>query len=418
MKELLRIYKKYGELQGYVTLSDATAEECDAATAIVNPKRAFSPPILKFKAIDFDKGLCGTRFKGVLLKSVVECYFGENIIKNTEEKMLRAQNKKDFLNIIADENLNEPCYRWLRAMENDKQFGYRSIMGEYEASEEKAGQILKNVCAAINERCGQKEPEPIQLAVLSAEITGDSHYFDKANLAGRLLIKGLAYIADISEVNSAEEIKEVYESFGIEPDNISGASAAVGIRLYYRDKKEHAAFKIFADNGEICLISAANLSGIFYACSDSKKVFVVENQMVFSALSNTAAHCGLGLLCTSGQIKSAGLKLIDMLVRSGCEILYAGDFDPEGLQIADKLINRYLNPQVHTWRMDTADYNSIEKADFISESRLKKLNTIVSDELHIIADELKISKKAAYQELLIPQMKDDMLFAAKQKELQ
>lgn len=126
-------------------------------------------------------------------------------------------------------------------------------------------------------------------------------------------------------------------------------------------------------------------------------------------MSSTAAQYKLSLLCTSGQMKSAGIKLIGMLVESGCEILYAGDFDPEGLQIADKLLRRYHNKKVHTWRMSREDYASIGKAEDISESRLKKLRTIGSDELKETAAELEASGKAAYQELLIPAMKKDML---------
>lgn len=216
-------------------------------------------------------------------------------------------------------------------------------------------------------------------------------------------------VAGIDEANNGESRKIIYGLFGIEPDNISGAVAAVGIRLYDHDRSEHRGYKVFADSGEICLISLANLSGIGYADSDRGKVYVVENQIVFSALSSTAAQHKLSLLCTSGQMKSAGIKLIDMLVRSGCEIFYAGDFDPEGLQIADKLLRRYDNKNVHTWRMSREDYASISKAEDISESRLKKLRTICSNELREIADELEASGKAAYQELLLPAMKNDML---------
>ncbi|MGN0639175.1 MAG: TIGR02679 domain-containing protein [Huintestinicola sp.] len=409
MKELLRIYKSYGALKGNIVLSDASAEECEAANAVVTPKRAFSPPVLKFSAVSFEKGLEKTRFRGVPLRAVVELYFGESIVKNSEKKIISAQNKEAFLTGIADENKDMPCYEWIKSVRDQKKFGYRSIISEYSSSEEEAWQILKNVCAAINKCSEGERAEPVQLAVLSASITGDSHYFDQSNFAGRLLIKGLAYIAGIDEANNGEARKIIYGLFGIEPDNISGAVAAVGIRLYDHDKSEHMGYKVFADSGEICLISSANLSGIGYADSDSGRVYVVENQMVFSALSSTAAAHKLSLLCTSGQMKSAGIKLIDMLVRSGCEILYAGDFDPEGLQIADKLLRRYDNKNVHTWRMSREDYASISKAEDISESRLKKLRTICSNELREIADELGASGKAAYQELLLPAMKKDML---------
>lgn len=415
MKELRRIYQKYGELKGNVIFGDASDDECRAADAIVNPKRAFMPPVLKFGAVDFEKGLRKTVFRDVNLKEVVECYFGECIVTNKEQKVSKTQNITAFFNQITAEFENSPCKKWLVAMAEQKKFGYRTIIKEYNVSCENALIIIKNVCTAIDERCDSNDPEPIQLAVLSALVTGDSHYFDTSYPAGRLLIYGLSYIAEIADANGAENIKRVYAAFGIEPDNISCAAAAVGVRLYYSDKTEHPAFKIFADNSEICLISAAGLLEIKYAKTDSGVVFIVENQMVFSALYSIAAEHGLCLLCTSGQLKIAGIKLIGMLVEAGCEIYYAGDFDPEGLQIADKLLKRYPRRNVHTWRMNVEDYESIEKGDNISARRLKKLKTIESDELIAVSRAIEHSGKAAYQELLISAMKKDMIAIGERK---
>ncbi len=251
--------------------------------------------------------------------------------------------------------------------------------------------------------------EPIPLAVLSAEITGNSHYFDRNTTAGKLLIHALAFLSETSEYKNAEQIKTVYSHFLIEPDSISDVVAAVNIRLFDNNNVQHPAYKIFADTGEICLISAANLMNIRYADSDSKTVFIVENQMVFSALSKTAAISNSALLCTSGQIKSSGLRLIDMLMKNNCDIHYAGDFDPEGIQIAENLLHRYNSDRFHIWRMSAEDYLSIEKSnEEISDQRLKKLEKITSPTLKETALLIAENKKAAYQELLIHKMENDI----------
>ena len=152
----------------------------------------------------------------------------------------------------------------------------------------------------------------------------------------------------------------------------------------------------------------ANLSGICKADTDKKIVFIVENPMVFSALTETAIKCGSGLLCTFGQLKLSGMRLVDLLAESHCKIYYAGDFDPEGLQIADKLLCRYSDNTVQSWRMSCYDYNCIEKADDLSQIRLHKLKKIQSAELQEIAELLSSEKKSAHQELLISAMKKDM----------
>ncbi len=412
MNELLAKYKSFGEPRGMVILNDATKEECAVANGIIEPKRAFYPPTLKFRAADFEKGLAHTKFSGVSLKCVLEEYYGEVIVSNGEKRRNKEQLISNFFEDFLKKYDNVFCYKWLSALVLQKNFGYQTVLNAMSISNDNAKTMLENVCNAINSR---QEGELVKIAVLSANITGDSHYFDSANPAGKLLIKGLSYLCDIAQTGEAETIKEIYAEFGIEPDNISGSTASIGIRLYDVDNNEHPAFKAFADNGESCLIATANLANICNADTDKKTVFVVENQMVFSALCPVASENRLGLICTSGQMKCSGIRLITMLVNADCKILYAGDFDPEGLQIADRLLRRFPDKNVHTWRMTADDYKSIDKAEVVlSDMRLTKLNSIKSKELVEIANILIESEKAAYQELLIPQMKSDMELLAKQ----
>ncbi len=408
MKALLSNFEKYGEVKGNITIKNAEASECDAVNSIISPKNPFSPPLLKFRMSDFENGIHNTRYANADLKEILEIYFLKKITSNKEHRLTEEHDKHEFQDIFIRKYNDSPCTKWIRAMFSDYKYGYKTVMKEYSESTIQAQKLLDYVCQAINSRY-DKVSEPIQIAVLSANITGNSHYFDRNTSAGKLLIHALAFLSEIQEYKSAEKIREIYSIFSIEPDSISGAAATVGIRIYYNDKSEHAAYKIFADNSEICLISEANLIHIKYADSDTKTVYIVENQMVFSTLAEIASKYHLSIICTSGQIKTAGLKLIDMLINNNCDIYYAGDFDPEGIQIADKLLCRYNSNKFHIWRMSCDDYFSIEKSeDKISEQRLKKLLKIKSSYLKEISDLITINKKIAYQELLIPKMIDDM----------
>ena len=410
ISEIRKKYEKSGELCGCIIIDNATIDECNAANQILEPKKPFYPPLIKFNAVDFEKGLHQrTNFGYVSLKSVVEAYYGSQIISKKEKRNSVLESEAEFWIDITAQEKGKTGLKWINAMISTKKYGYKTIIEKVHISCVEAKALLTNVCSVINSQISQN---PIKLAELSATVTGNSHYFDKTNIAGRLLIKGLAYIADMSDDSNAENIKAIYSEFGIEPDDISGATAAVGIRLYRFDGSEHPAFKFFADSGESCLISLSNLFSIATADTDRKTIYIVENQMVYSALSGTASEHEIGLICTSGQIKLAGMKLIDMLVKSDCEIHYAGDFDPEGLQIADKLLKRYNSSKVHTWRMTADDYNSIEKGDMLPQNRIKKLDSITSLELLPVAQKIREEKRAAYQELLITQMRLDMISAS------
>ena len=405
MKSIYKQYCRYGEAKGNIVLSDVSDEECDAANEIVAPKTPFVPPLIKFGVRDFEEGLKKTSLGNTDLRNITEAYCGKKIVTKKEISAAAEEIKNTVFNKIREINIGCFCEKWLEEMIAGKCFGYKTVTGEIAVSPNEAEKMLENVCRAINSR---HNAEPVQLAVLSAEITGDSHYFDNTRTAGKLLLKGLACTAGMTESRCAEEEKAIYAEFGIEPDSISSMTAAVGIRLYKSDMCEHPAFKIFADTGEICLISMANLMEISGADTDGKVVLAVENPMVFTALSGAAAEYGYGLICTSGQLKTSGIRLLQMLTKSNCRILYSGDFDPEGLQIADKILLRFSGYDVHTWHMSAEDYNAIEKGDELSENRLNKLNSIRSDELASAVNAIRSEKRAAYQELLVSQMINDI----------
>ncbi len=61
------------------------------------------------------------------------------------------------------------------------------------------------------------------------------------------------------------------------------------------------------------------------------------------------------MICTSGQLREASWQLLDLLAASGCSLYYAGDFDPEGLAIADRLWQTY-GDRFHLWHMTLQDY--------------------------------------------------------------
>lgn len=46
-------------------------------------------------------------------------------------------------------------------------------------------------------------------------------------------------------------------------------------------------------------------------------------------------------MCMNGQPRLAGLMVLDLFEKSGIRVYYAGDLDPEGILIAQKLSQYY-----------------------------------------------------------------------------
>ncbi len=404
MEYILKNFIKYGGPSGNVVLKDASFNECMAASEIIAPRRAYTPPLLKFKISDFESGFEKTRFGGISLRKLLEEYFQTEIVSNRELKESEESERIMFWKALSEKCSGSVCSMWVSEMIKTQSYGYRTVMAELKKPEKTTENMLHNIFRAI-QACTENNSY-IQLAVLSAEITGNPHYFDKSETAGRLLLSCMSFISGKELTGRSETEKEIYDFFRIEPDTISGAAAVLGLRLYEENNAEHPAYRYFADRGEMCLISVASLNSVSGACCDKKRAFIVENPMVFSALSGVASKTGECLICTFGQIKYSGLKIIDMLADSGCRIYYSGDFDPEGLQIADKLISR--NSGIIPWRMSAEDYRKLDKTETISEKRMKILESISNSVLVETAAEMKKSGKSAYQELQIKVLSDDI----------
>ncbi|MBU4540774.1 MAG: DUF2399 domain-containing protein [Firmicutes bacterium] len=114
------------------------------------------------------------------------------------------------------------------------------------------------------------------------------------------------------------------------------------------------------------------------------------------------------LICSAGNVKVASLLLLDKIAQSGSDIYYSGDFDPEGLAIADKLKKRY-GEKLILWHFTPEAYQKIQSKKMISAARLKKLDKIEALELIRLAQAIKKSGYSGYQEMMVAVYLKDIL---------
>lgn len=130
--------------------------------------------------------------------------------------------------------------------------------------------------------------------------------------------------------------------------------------------------------------------------------------MVFSYLCEIFKDKKVSLLCTSGQFKTASLYLIDLLCQNSNEIYYSGDFDGEGLEMAQRIIRRGKG-KIKAWRFQVENYIKIDSQKEMSEISLKKLDKIDEETLLEVVKIMKKEKKAKYQESLLEELVKDIL---------
>jgi uncharacterized protein (TIGR02679 family) len=99
-----------------------------------------------------------------------------------------------------------------------------------------------------------------------------------------------------------------------------------------------------------------------------REVYVCENpNFVAIAADQLGRHCA-PLISTDGMPAAAQRALLGQLVQAGGQLLYHGDFDWAGVQIANHVMRAY---GARPWRFSSADYETAVEEHARSEHRLE-----------------------------------------------
>ena len=416
-------WESYGRAAGYITLSDASEAERRLLGGILG--KNFSEGKIRFSCAEFEQGLQKTRFAPVDLKRVLEAYFEERIAARKEKRQKEEQDRENFLEetgklLERKQGPEGAAFVWFRRMRKEKAFGYQLLIREYGRDREKAAQLAGNVGEALTrlrlEEYEEEKPETA-LAVLAAAVSGSPHYFDRGTAAGQLLVSAVCCCMGRELPKGAHEWRELLLQAGIAPDPISSSVHAYGLHLRTAGG-EHPAYAAFCRRKEACVVTLENLKEIVGAEAEGNTVFVVENEMVFSFLTGFLAGrgeaCGLTLLCTSGQPRTAALQVLALLAEAGYLIRYSGDMDPEGIDIADRLWKRF-GQVLEIWRMSPEDYRNGLSEERIEEKRMSRLGHVENPVLKETSEQVRKTGLAAYQENILKNLLEDLAACSRVK---
>lgn len=457
-KLFVKVWDKYqslGHFGGTVRLTGLTQEECGLLGGFFQRDFWGKEPV-SISAAAMEKALGNSRFSGLSWEKILQGYFQKELVGKKEQRLQEDMRRDRFYAGILDAAPAGPGRVWLEETLRTKGEGYLLLRKQYREQPHKLEENLRLLMRAIPRlpflSAGENQEGCELLAVFAAETTGDPHFFDAGTPGEQLLTAFLkqklseplgredsqgktavipdtevqngllqgetavildtevqngllqgetAWVPDIEGQNglfTVEGKARLFYEAGLLRDELSNNTLVYGITGVGKDGEPHEGISGFLKRREPLQLTLMTMRKLARVCPQKeKRVYIVENPAVFSKLMKAWPEASI--VCGNGQIRLAALVLLD-LFDAETAFLYAGDYDPEGLQIAQRLKERY-GERLQLWKYSREFYERYQSDVEVSERSLKKLAHISLPELQEIKQAMLQKKKAAYQEAML-----------------
>ena len=387
---MLNLKEKYVSLNRYsgnVILKNINQEEANSLSDLLG-KTFKEHDNVKTSFKEIEKKINETRFRSFDWEELFKCYFKENIISKKISKELSNSSFQSFLNQIINNMNNHKYLTKLQMITNKDCLLYSYFKKIYNQDKRELQKNLNNILNLLN----NLPKEPLNLT-LFASLTGNPHYLDLNTNTFNMFIKILCFIFDETIPGNNDEKIDLLVQHNLYVDSFSNFIITYNLRGC-------KLLDIFKENNQIFNINLSNVLFLNNIDTDKKRVYILENP----SLLNVLKDLDVPIIITSGMPNMTLYKILDKLINNDNRIYYNGDFDPEGLIIAQKLKKRY--PQLQLFCYNDSDYRSCKSHEKINNNRLSKLNNIRIKELGVIKRLLLIKKISGYQENNIENIKN------------
>lgn len=410
-------YEVYGQWKGNVTLYNLSEEEIDDITGFFRMNfKCYSP--LKISVKDFILAYSKTKFRDIPLLNLFELILNRHIKTNEQKAIDQKTNEEAFINTYLNtysKSIN--CILWLNSLLNSPS-SHRVVWSLFRSNPTYCNELVDANCRALSILDGNRRRE--HLSVFSNKITSNPHSFDLGkSVLGKIFFQSLqtlnkGRLTDSKQETNVEEIHGIYLKYGLTKESYFNNVATCGIIAYDKLGKVLPMFEAACQNNLPYISSIREIEKIERAkpYNSSQVIYITENPSVFETIINYwDKDIYPPLICSAGNLNLATLKLIRSLQKNGFTLMYSGDFDPEGLLIADKLYELFPE-SMNLWRMTTRDYlnhcNS-STVQITDKKRLSKLKGIKNKYLKEVKN-VFIKKKcyAVFEEQLIDLLLKDL----------
>lgn len=390
-------YKKLEKFTGNVKLGSISEDEARQLSSFLRKNVKCSDDVTVSFA-QLDKSWAQSKFGKINLCDFLLHLHDGDLLSNKYIKQQKADLQKEIFDNILRKYKSWEAQTWLNMLLDNTIRLPRKDMYTNEI-------LLETVAKALD----SLPKEYIKLPIFSNKVTGNPHSLDLNKEIGSLFIKALSHLSN-KPIESSEEKDHVLSEYMLFRDDIFNFVTVFGITAYV-EGKEQIYCRMAAENYSVLNIPLREL--LLYdkmlpikLTTDKFPVYIVENSGVYSSVLDSLRDKKIQVpfICLHGQLKAASWKILEILHKNGAIFYYSGDYDPEGLLIAQQIKQRYEDTVF--WKYDVKHYqnNSTE----IPEKSLKKLDKLKYPSLIEIADKMKVYKTACYQEGLLDELIADM----------
>lgn len=397
-------YASYGQITGTVVLHKLTQEEREVLEGFF--QRSFhGQKSISISAKRFEAALLKSRFKKVSPKDILEGYFKEALISKKERKEERESVWQQVFDEVIKANENKPGATWLLDMWNMKTGSYLYLQKKFRESQDEITEVKQalQLGARIVNELPTRQGKTEYLAVFAANLTGNPHAFDEGIEGGQFLTQVVEWVLKKQtkmlpeyRLFRAFQKQRMYLEVGILKDDISNYAILSGIRVQKKTGELHQGMEGFYNEAETVQVPLSNIVEWKRIICPKDTIYIVENPSIHAILTKHFNR-DFACMCMNGQPKLSALLVLELLASSDITVYYAGDFDPEGLLIAQKL-KQYYKGEFRYWHMEVEDYGHSKPNVPISMRRIKMLEKIEDKELEGTVRAIQEKGMAGYQE--------------------
>ncbi|WNF24871.1 TIGR02679 family protein [Mesobacillus jeotgali] len=398
-------YRSLGRVGGFVSLKGFKEAEIDAIAGFLGLSAAALVGKGRVGLVQFESELGNTGYTDFTLVELLEEVFQEPLLSKKEELEHALKVEKDFLESLR---LEIPKAGWWIDWLIQKGPDTRWIWSIYKQNEVLLSELINKVTKAFLTLPAKGEFE--RLPFFAQRTTGNPHFFDVSETGGRLLVHILAVYKKTFQEHeflfpkSTEEINDLLAEFGLLRDDLWNFVTVQGL-IASSSAGVHPVWEAAVHTQTVLNVPMKELAKVEKIIPASgRMVWIVENSSVASTMMDAVPDAPI--ICTHGQLRAAGWRLLDQLAEAGCTLYYSGDLDPEGILIADRMKKRYLDKLI-LWRMNGDAYEESMSEEDISD-RVLKLNGVNPTNWNEIIELMRDKKKAGYQEALVELLISDI----------